>query len=119
MDSALEEWTTDKRKGTYADNKDFQRALSALGVPKIKPSEGQRTKAGRLSAVEAKNNFNSLAAKWREAGRFGRPLLDEADRRPRHRRNAQDWLQKQMQMAAKKRRILMGVSGVGCWFDWQ
>jgi len=102
--SVLEEWTTGKR-GAYADDKDFQRALSALEY-EVQTIEAKRAKASRPNAIEAKNNFNSLAAKWNEAERFGRPL-DEALKA--RRQQCQDWLQKKMQTANLRRRIAIGA----------
>lgn len=70
--TSLEDWTAGKR-GDYADDQDFQRALSALEY-EVQTIETKRATASRLSAVDARNSFNSMAAKWSEAERFNRPM---------------------------------------------
>jgi hypothetical protein len=102
--SALEAWTAENR-AAYANDQDFQRALSALEY-EVQTIEATRGKAGRPSPVEAKSRFNSLAAKWSEAERYGHPLDAALEARYQQ---CQDWLQKQMQAADRKRRIVIGA----------
>jgi hypothetical protein len=98
--TSLEEWTAGKR-GAYADDQDFQRALSALEY-EVQTIENKRATAIRPGAVDAKNNFNSLAAKWSEAGRFDRSLDQALIARCGQ---CRDWLQNSMKAANQRQRI--------------
>jgi hypothetical protein len=98
--SSLEEWTAEKR-GAYADDQDFKRALSALEY-EVQTLETRRATAAPLSAVDATSTFNSLAGKWSEAGRFDRPLDEALIARCEQSR---DWLQSRMKAASQRRRM--------------
>jgi cell fate (sporulation/competence/biofilm development) regulator YlbF (YheA/YmcA/DUF963 family) len=98
--TSLEEWTAGKR-GAYADDQDFQRALSALEY-EVQTIETKRATATRPGAVDARNNFNSLAAKWSEAERFGRSLDQALIARCEQ---CRDWLQNRMKAASLRQRI--------------
>ncbi len=99
--SALEEWTLEKR-GDYAKDQDFLRALSAL-EHEVQTIETKRATAARASAVDATNNFNSLAGKWSEAERFDRSLDEALVARCEQ---CRDWLQSQMKAANRRRRMV-------------
>jgi hypothetical protein len=98
--TSLEEWTTGKRSA-YADDQDFHRALSSLEY-EVQTIETRRANANRLSALDAKNSFNSLAAKWSEAERFNRPLGEKLIGRCEQCRL---WLQNCMNAAGRRHRI--------------
>lgn len=95
---SLEEWTAGKRSA-YADDQDFKRALSALEY-EIQTIETRHDTGARLGGVDATNTYNSLANKWSEAERFGRPLNEELATRGD---KCRSWLQGQMKAAGRRR----------------
>lgn len=102
--TALEEWTSSKR-GAYADDKDFERAVSALEY-ELQTIEPKCVKGARLGPAEVNAKLTSLASKWNEAGRFDRPLDEDLVSR---RLDVQDWLQRQAQAAKSRSRLVMIV----------
>jgi hypothetical protein len=96
----LDEWTTGKRSA-YANDQDFQRALSSLEY-EVQTLESRRANASRLTAIDAKNSFNSLAAKWSESERYNRPLGEALIGRCEQIRL---WLQNSMNAAARRKRL--------------
>jgi hypothetical protein len=99
--SSLEGWTIEKR-AAYANDQDFHRATSALGY-EVQTIETKRANATQLSAVDAKNDFNSLAGKRSEAERFGRPLDEALVARCEQ---CRDWLQNRIKAANRRRRMV-------------
>ena len=107
--SSLEEWTTEKR-GAYADDQDFQRALSALEY-EVQTIETKRAKtAARLGAVEANEQF-CFAGRQMERGRTFWPSTGRSIGNPPP-TQCQDWLQNQIQAASTKRRVAIGAAVV-------
>jgi hypothetical protein len=98
--SSLEGWTTEKR-GSYADDQDFQRALSALEY-EVQTIETKRATATRLREVDARNSFNSLAGKWSETERFNRSLDEALIARCEQ---CRDWLQNRIKAANMRQRF--------------
>jgi hypothetical protein len=121
--AALDAWTAEKR-AAYAEDQDFQRALSALEY-EVQTLESKQTAGARPGAAEAAGLCNSLAAKWREAERFNRPLDEALTGRCEQ---ANSWLQQRVKAAATKKRttaiaitvLVLGAIGAAIPFalDW-
>jgi len=99
--TALDAWTAQKR-GDYASEQDFQRAVSALEY-EVQSVESKQTAGARPGITEASNLCNSLAAKWREAERFNRPL-DPALAGRCEQGNL--WLQQLIKAARQRKRVI-------------
>ncbi len=105
--TALEEWTTQQRTA-YAAEQDFRRAVSALEY-EVNSSASRRATSTRLNKAAATASLNSLAAKWREAERFGSPLSEELARQCRE---GTEWLRGQIQEANRRSRLVAAVSAL-------
>jgi len=97
--TALDSWTAEKR-AAYAEGQDFQRAVSALEY-EVQTLESKQTAGARPGIAEAASLCNSLAAKWREAERFNRPLDPALTGRCEQ---ANSWLQQRVNAARLKKR---------------
>jgi hypothetical protein len=98
--TALDSWTAEKR-AAYAEDQDFQRAVSALEY-EVQTTESRQAGGARPGIKEAADLCNSLAAKWREAERFNRPLDAALTQRCEQ---SNGWLQQQIKTAGRKKRI--------------
>lgn len=97
--TALEKWTTEWRKA-FADEQDFQRALTALDYQVGAIETKSRTGGGTLP--ECQNDYSALVAKWQEAERFKRPLDEQLTTRCQQ---SCDWLQGRIQAHLKRKRL--------------
>ncbi len=102
--NVLEEWTANER-GAFAEEQDFQRALAGL-AHEVEISEARRAGGVAVNLPEAQAAIDTLAAKWQEAERFGRPLDKDLVERC-HECNR--WLRKRTTQADRRRRILLAA----------
>ena len=99
--TALEAWTMEKR-AAYADDQDFQRAVSALEY-EVQSIESRQATDARPGLAEAANVYDSLTAKWRETERFNRPLDAALAGRCQQ---VNDWLLQRIKAATKRKRLV-------------
>jgi hypothetical protein len=105
--TALGEWTAQQR-AEYAAGQDLRRALSALEY-EINSIESQRATRATPGTSAATASLNSLAAKRREAEKFGQTLDEEwVDRC----QECSDWLRLQIQAAKRRQRLVTIVTAV-------
>jgi len=105
--TALEEWTT-QRRAAFAAEQDFQRAVSALEY-EVGSIALQRVTSARLNKAGATASINSLAAKWREAERFGRSLPEDL---VGSYQECSGWLQGQIQAGNRRKRLAAIVTAL-------
>lgn len=103
----LEEWTSGERQ-SFAQGQDFKRAVEALDY-QVRAGESKRSERSRSSVAAMQEELSSLAAKWREAERFG--TLDEELVRRCQRTG--DWLQAQIRKGIKRKRTTALAVGAG------
>ena len=119
--TSLASWTKAQR-AAFADDQDFQRAVSALDQ-EIKIIESKQATKARPSLAEVTSLFNSLAAKESEAERFNRPLDQSLTKR---REQSKDWLQHRMKRANRRKLVAViavtlvvaGAIGAALFFVW-
>ena len=119
----LDAWTSEKR-AAYANDQDFQRAVSALEY-EVQTLESRQAAGARPGVTEAAGLCNSLAAKWRETERFNRPLYPALSERCEQ---SNRWLQQRIKASSLRKRVVaialtvlvLGAVGVAVPFgmDW-
>lgn len=98
--TSLEAWTS-ARRGAYAQEQDFRRALAGLDY-EIKTIEARRARQPRMGGAEAQKFFESLGARFLDAKRFGQSIDEDLNAR---RQRCQFWIEEQIQRAKFTRRI--------------
>ena len=98
---ALESWTG-QRRSAFIQEQDFQRAVEGLQYA-VQSLETKRAADGAAAPAEWQSEFDTLAAKWREAERFGRPLDESLLARCQEQC---DWLQRQMNRGRRRKQIV-------------
>jgi hypothetical protein len=97
--NSLEEWTGGRR-GAYAREQDFKRAVSALEY-EVQSIENMRSAGSRLSVAQTQSALESLTAKSRLTEGFGLPLDSELAEQCK---DCAAWLQSRLKSAEKKQR---------------
>jgi len=105
--SALESWVAGLRKAA-AEEQDFQRAFTALEY-QVGAVEAKRRAHARATANEWQNEYDALAAKWRDAERFNRPLDEQFLIRCEQ---GCKWIQGRMRDQTRRKRFWTGVTTV-------
>jgi hypothetical protein len=105
--TALEEWTGGLRKA-FADEQDFQRALTALEY-QVGTAEAKRATGAQATLGEWQSDYNSLASKWQEAERFKRPLDEQLLARCQQ---CCDWLQGRIRAQTRRKRFMAGATSL-------
>jgi hypothetical protein len=100
--NSLEEWTG-SRRGTYAREQDFKRAVSALEY-EVQSIENMRSAGSRLNLAQTQSAFESLRARRLQTEGFGLPLGSELAERCQE---CTAWLQGRIRLADKKQRVRM------------
>lgn len=119
--NALEAWAA-TRRAAVVEEQDFQHALEALDY-QVQTCEAKCAEGLSQTLPAWQSDFNSLANKWQEAERFGRPLGEALLARCQQ---SAEWLQNRMRACRGRKRlaafigVIVGLAAAGaagffCW----